>query len=129
RDLKPSNIMLTSRRDERDFVKVCDFGIAKATLENDKDDRAAMLTIQGLVCGTPEYMSPEQARAESIDGRADLYSVAVILYQLVTGDIPFRAETAMGIISRHLAEPPEPPSRRRRDLNIPAAVDQIALRG
>src|SRR5206468_8888364 len=132
RDLKPSNIMLTSRRDERDFVKVCDFGIAKATLEGDGEDgndRAAMLTIQGLVCGTPEYMSPEQARAERLDGRADLYSVAVILYQMVTGDIPFRAETAMGIISRHLAEPPEPPSRRRRDLNIPAAVDQIALRG
>jgi serine/threonine-protein kinase len=129
RDLKPSNIMLIERRGEKDFVKVCDYGIAKATLGDGEDDRSAMLTVQGLVCGTPEYMSPEQARAEPLDGRADLYSAAVILYQLVTGDIPFRAETAMGIISRHLAEPPEPPSRRRRDLNIPAAVDQIVLRG
>ncbi len=129
RDLKPSNIMLIERRGEKDFVKVCDYGIAKATLGDGEDDRSAMLTVQGLVCGTPEYMSPEQARAEPLDGRADVYSAAVILYQLVTGDIPFRAGTAMGIISRHLAEPPEPPSHRRRDLQIPAAVDQIVLRG
>ena len=112
--------MLIERRGEKDFVKVCDFGIAKATLGDGEDDRSAMLTVQGLVCGTPEYMSPEQARAEPLDGRADLYSAAVILYQLVTGDIPFRAESAMGIISRHLAEPPEPPSRRRPDLQHPA---------
>ncbi len=130
RDLKPSNIMLTARRDERDFVKVCDFGIAKATLEEGKeDDRAAMLTIQGLVCGTPEYMSPEQARAETIDGRADLYSVAVILYQMVTGDIPFRADSPVAIVSRHLVEPPLPPSRRRPDLHLPKIVDDIVLRG
>ena len=107
RDLKPSNIMLIERRGEKDFVKVCDFGIAKATLGDAEDDRSAMLTVQGLVCGTPEYMSPEQARAEPLDGRADLYSAAVILYQLVTGDIPFRADSAMGIISRHLVEPPD----------------------
>ena len=129
RDLKPSNIMLIERRGEKDFVKVCDFGIAKATLGEAEDDRSAMLTVQGLVCGTPEYMSPEQARAEPLDGRADLYSAAVILYQLVTGDIPFRADSAMGIISRHLVEPPTPPSRVRPDLAIPAAVDQIVLRG
>ncbi len=129
RDLKPSNIMLIERRGEKDFVKVCDFGIAKATLGEAEDDRSAMLTVQGLVCGTPEYMSPEQARAEPLDGRADLYSAAVILYQLVTGDIPFRADSAMGIISRHLVEPPTPPSRVRPDLALPAAIDQIVLRG
>ena len=129
RDLKPSNIMLIERRGEKDFVKVCDFGIAKATLTDEEDDRSAMLTVQGLVCGTPEYMSPEQARAEPLDGRADLYSAAVILYQMVTGDLPFDADSAMGIISRHLADPPEPPSERRRDLNIPPEVDQIVLRG
>ena len=72
RDLKPSNIMLIERRGETDFVKVCDFGIAKATLERSRGRPPAMLTIQGLVCGTPEYMSPEQARAEPLDGRADL---------------------------------------------------------
>jgi serine/threonine protein kinase len=127
RDLKPSNIMLLSRRDDRDFVKVCDFGIAKATL--DEGDRAAMLTIQGLVCGTPEYMSPEQARAEAIDGRADLYSVAVILYQLVTGDVPFRGDSPVAIVSRHLVEAPVPPTRRRADLRLPHIVDDVVLRG
>jgi serine/threonine-protein kinase len=127
RDLKPSNIMLLSRREERDFVKVCDFGIAKATL--DEGDRAAMLTIQGLVCGTPEYMSPEQARAEAIDGRADLYSVAVILYQLFTGDVPFRADSPVAIVSRHLVEAPKPPTQRRPDLRLPKLVDDVVLRG
>src|SRR3954463_13382259 len=118
RDLKPSNIMLIERRGEKDFVKVCDYGIAKATLGDGEDDRSAMLTVQGLVCGTPEYMSPEQARAEPLDGRADLYSALVILFQLATGEIPFRADSAMGIISRHLSEPPTRPSRVRPDLKI-----------
>lgn len=125
RDLKPSNIMLVEWRGEHDFVKVCDFGIAKA--QHDASD--AMLTIQGLVCGTPEYMSPEQARAESLDGRADLYSAAVILYQLVTGDIPFRAPTPMGIVSRHLSDTPIAPSERRPDLSIPHEMDDLILRG
>jgi serine/threonine-protein kinase len=130
RDLKPSNIMLIERRGERDFVKVCDFGIAKATSADGKEeDRQQMLTIQGLVCGTPEYMAPEQARAEVLDGRADLYSAAVILYQLVTGDIPFRADSPMGIVSRHLAETPVRPSARRPDLPIPKALDELVLRG
>ncbi|HZL19515.1 MAG TPA: serine/threonine-protein kinase, partial [Polyangia bacterium] len=128
RDLKPSNIMLMERRGEKDFVKVCDFGIAKATL-SDSDDRAAMLTIQGLVCGTPEYMAPEQARGEPLDGRADLYATAVILYQLVTGDIPFRADSPMAIVSRHLVEVPVAPSRRRPDLRLPKIIDDIVLRG
>ncbi|HVR61696.1 MAG TPA: protein kinase [Polyangia bacterium] len=130
RDLKPSNIMLIERRGEKDFVKVCDFGIAKAQgMDARDDDRSTMLTIQGLVCGTPEYMAPEQARAEPLDGRADLYSAAVILYQLVTGDIPFRADSPMGIVSRHLSEPPVPPSRQRPDLTIPTAIDTLILRG
>jgi serine/threonine protein kinase len=128
RDLKPSNIMLIERRGEKDFVKVCDFGIAKATL-SDADDRAAMLTIQGLVCGTPEYMAPEQARGEPLDGRADLYATAVILYQMVTGDIPFRADSPMAIVSRHLVEAPVPPSRRRPDLRLPKIIDDLVLRG
>jgi serine/threonine-protein kinase len=128
RDLKPSNIMLIARREEKDFVKVCDFGIAKATLA-EGDDRAAMLTIQGLVCGTPEYMAPEQARAEPLDGRADLYAAAVILYQMVTGDIPFRADSPMAIVSRHLVETPISPSKRRPDLRLPKIIDDVVMRG
>ena len=88
-----------------------------------------MLTIQGLVCGTPEYMAPEQARAETLDGRADLYAAAVILYQMVTGDIPFRADSPMAIVSRHLVETPIPPSKRRPDLRLPKIIDDVVLRG
>lgn len=128
RDLKPSNIMLIERRGEPDFVKVCDYGIAKAQ-HDESAAESQMLTIQGLVCGTPEYMSPEQARGEPLDGRTDLYSAAVILYHMVTGDIPFRAATPIGIVSRHLSEAPVLPSSRRPDPCIPPDLDDLILRG
>jgi hypothetical protein len=123
RDLKPGNIMLVSRRDDPDFVKVCDFGIAKAQSSTE----GAGLTLKGLVCGTPEYMSPEQARGEDVDGRSDLYSVGVILYQLVTGELPFSASSPVGILSKHLAEPPMPPSLRKPGLSIPPALESVIL--
>jgi tRNA A-37 threonylcarbamoyl transferase component Bud32 len=123
RDLKPGNIMLVSRRDDPDFVKVCDFGIAKAQASPE----GAGLTLKGLVCGTPEYMSPEQARGEDVDGRSDLYSVGVILYQLVTGELPFSASSPVGILSKHLAEPPMPPSLRKPGLAIPPALESVIL--
>jgi len=130
RDLKPSNIMLIERRDEPDFVKVCDYGIAKAANDDSGlGSETQMLTVQGLVCGTPEYMSPEQARGEGLDGRTDLYSAAVILYQMTTGDVPFRAATPIGIVSRHLSEAPATPSSRRADAQVPPELDDLILRG
>ena len=111
RDLKPENVMLLDVRGESDFVKVCDFGIAKVASERDGEGSA--ITMAGMVCGTPEYMSPEQARGDALDGRSDLYAAAVILYQMVTGDVPFRAESALGVITKHLTEEPTPPSKRR----------------
>src|SRR6185369_1337965 len=123
-------IMLIERRDEPDFVKVCDYGIAKAASDDSGlGSEAQMLTVQGLVCGTPEYMSPEQARGEGLDGRTDLYSAAVILYQMATGDVPFRAATPIGIVSRHLSEAPIVPSTRRGDTSIPAQLDDLIMRG
>ncbi|MBX3260798.1 MAG: protein kinase, partial [Labilithrix sp.] len=118
RDLKPENIMILDRKDDegRDIVKVCDFGIAKIT---EKDESApdaaprtagAKLTTAGVVVGTPEYMSPEQARGERLDARSDLYSMGVILYQLLTGRTPFLAETALAVVLKHITDPPEPPS-------------------
>ncbi len=118
RDLKPENIMILNRKDDEgnDVVKVCDFGIAKIT---EKDDDAlpdaaprtagAKVTTAGLVVGTPEYMSPEQARGEKIDARSDLYSMGIILYQLLTGRTPFLADTALAVVLKHITEPPEPP--------------------
>ena len=116
--------MLVSRRGDPDFVKVCDFGIAKAQTSRE----GAGLTMKGLVCGTPEYMSPEQARGEEVDGRSDLYAVGVILYQLVVGELPFTASSPVGILSKHLAEAPVRPTLRRPGLSLPPLFERAILR-
>jgi eukaryotic-like serine/threonine-protein kinase len=127
RDLKPENVMLLDVRGESDFVKVCDFGIAKVASERDGEGSA--ITVAGMVCGTPEYMSPEQARGEPLDGRSDLYAAATILYQMVAGEVPFRAESALGVITRHLTEEPIPPSKRQPNVDCPPALEALILRG
>ena len=117
RDLKPENIMLMSGTDDegrpRDVVKVCDFGIAKFTdtPEVRTTGGGQKLTTQGIVVGTPEYMSPEQGKGEILDARSDLYSMGVLLYQLLTGRLPFDAETALGVVLKHVTEEPLPPRR------------------
>jgi serine/threonine-protein kinase len=118
RDLKPENIMVLNRKDDegQDIIKVCDFGIAKITETDDAPDNApktvgAKLTTAGLVVGTPEYMSPEQARGEKLDARSDLYSMGIILYQLLTGRTPFLADTALAVVLKHISDAPEPPQR------------------
>jgi serine/threonine protein kinase len=126
RDLKPANIMLVDRRGELDLVKVCDFGIAKSN-SLQSPDKNSMLTVRGFVCGTPEYMAPEQARGEAVDGRTDLYAAAIILYQLITGQVPFTASSPVGILSQHLDRPPPAPRSKRPD--IPRALDLLILRG
>jgi tRNA A-37 threonylcarbamoyl transferase component Bud32 len=109
RDLKPENVMIEPRRGEPDFVKVLDFGIAKITAPGANEPK---LTQAGLVCGTPEYMSPEQARGAELDARTDLYSTGVILYQLATGELPFQSDTPVGFLTKHLAEAPVPARQR-----------------
>ena len=126
RDLKPENIMVEQRRGEPDFVKVLDFGIAKITDASGDDGPA--LTRAGFVCGTPEYMSPEQARGGSLDPRSDLYAVGVILYQLTSGLLPFESDTAVGFASKHLTEEPVPPSKRRPDARISPALEDLIMR-
>jgi serine/threonine-protein kinase len=126
RDLKPANIMLVDRRGELDLVKVCDFGIAKSN-SFQSGDKNSMLTVRGFVCGTPEYMAPEQARGEAVDGRTDLYSSAIILYQLITGQVPFTASSPVGILSQHLDRPAPSPRAKRPD--IPRALDLLIVRG
>jgi serine/threonine protein kinase len=104
RDLKPENVYLVEFLGDPDFVKLLDFGIAKLT-EVAEGDRK--LTRTGMLFGTPEYMSPEQARGEPhVDARVDVYAMGCILFQLITGRVPFEAENFMGVLSLHLTEPP-----------------------
>ncbi|HWL87837.1 MAG TPA: protein kinase, partial [Polyangiaceae bacterium] len=134
RDLKPENIMVLPTMDDegnaKDLVKVCDFGIAKITEERKApttDEReAGKLTTHGLVVGTPEYMSPEQGRGESLDARADLYSVGVILYQLISGVVPFEANSALGVVLKHVTDEPVPPSHRAA--NVDKKLEAICLK-
>jgi eukaryotic-like serine/threonine-protein kinase len=110
RDLKPENILVQSLRTRGELLKVLDFGIAK--LMDDAPNARARpgLTSQGIVCGTPEYMSPEQACGLKLDQRSDLYAVGVILYQMLTGRPPFESEVAVEILHRHIHEQPVAPS-------------------
>jgi serine/threonine protein kinase len=118
RDLKPENIMVLTVPDDeggtKDHVKVCDFGIAKITDKRSDltQTEGPKLTTQGLVVGTPEYMSPEQGRGEALDARADLYSIGIILYQLLVGHVPFEAESALGVVLKHVTDDPVRPSER-----------------
>jgi serine/threonine protein kinase len=111
RDLKPDNIMITRFRGVEEFVKVLDFGIAKVKEPNGQQ---AKLTQAGVVYGTPEYLSPEQAQAKELDGRSDLYSMGIILYEMITGTVPFQSKTAVTILAAHVYDPPDPPSKKVR---------------
>ncbi|MEW6435501.1 MAG: serine/threonine-protein kinase [Myxococcota bacterium] len=126
RDLKPENIMVEQRRGEPDFVKVLDFGIAKI-VDGSADDGPA-LTRAGFVCGTPEYMSPEQARGAQLDHRSDLYAVGVIIYQLCAGLLPFDSDSAVGFATKHLTEIPPAPSKRRPDAKISPAMERLIMK-
>lgn len=109
RDLKPDNILLTRRGGQEDFVKVLDFGIAK--LSDSADVSATKLTQQGMMVGTPPYMSPEQFSGENVDARSDIYSLGIISYEMLTGQLPFDARTPWEWASKHLTAEPAPVSR------------------
>lgn len=102
RDLKPENVMLVARDGEGPLVKVLDFGVAKITLE----DQTQTLTQLGTIFGTPQYMSPEQASGREVDGRSDLYSFGILLYEMLAGKLPFDAADALGFIVQQLNQPP-----------------------
>lgn len=111
RDLKPENVMLVEGSDP-EFVKVLDFGIAKIHMPEQSDQPA--LTRVGTIFGTPEYMSPEQALGQTADARADLYSLGIIFYEMLTGRTPFADKELVAVMTRHMTETPPP---------LPSAVD------
>ncbi|HSE65900.1 MAG TPA: serine/threonine-protein kinase, partial [Gemmatimonadales bacterium] len=124
RDLKPDNIMVMAGRG-RDIVKVVDFGIAKTT---DAKSSGQKVTKTGLVVGTPEYMSPEQLSGDPCDGRSDLYSLALVFYRMITGRLPFEAETAQETMIKRLTDEPMSLAQARPDLRFPALVQTVLNR-
>jgi eukaryotic-like serine/threonine-protein kinase len=107
RDLKPENIILTDRAGETDFVKVLDFGIA-ARSESADAQKEQKLTQQGMVLGTPPYMSPEQFTGKQLDARSDIYSLGVLTYEMLTAKLPFEADTPWQWATQHMTAQPLP---------------------
>ena len=120
RDIKPDNILVT-RRPAGLHVEVLDFGIAR--VGHTAAAPAGDLTQAGRILGTPHYMSPEQCLGEELDGRSDLYSLGVVLYEMLSGTVPFDATTAMGIVVKQVNDPPTPLHERKPD--IPPAVEAV----
>ncbi len=121
RDLKPENIILQPLRRGGDFVKVVDFGLAKLRA----DVPGTGVTSPGIVCGTPDYMAPEQGRGDHIDGRSDLYALGVMLFQLLTGRLPFEGETPTQVVMMHLSVPAPDPRQIAPRRDISAAMADV----
>jgi serine/threonine-protein kinase len=124
RDLKPENIFLCQSAGMKDYPKVLDFGLAKVT-EREMRPGSVILTQEGMVFGTPEFMSPEQAQGKTLTGASDQYSLAVILFEVLTGKLPFEAKTAMDYLSLHVTSPPIPLSQRVAGKTFPPLLDAI----
>ena len=114
RDIKPHNVLI----DQEGRVRVADFGIARAGTSD--------MTETGSIMGTAQYISPEQAQGRPVDARSDLYSIGVVLYELLTGRVPFDAESPVTVALMQVNEPPIPPMEIKPD--IPPALDAIVMR-
>lgn len=123
RDLKPENIIVRKVRRGAEQIKVVDFGLAHII-----GPGGTSITTPGLVCGTPDYMSPEQGRGESVDGRGDLYSVGVLLFELLADRLPFEDDTPTKVVFRHIHDPVPDPREVSPQRNIPDPLAEIALR-
>ncbi len=124
RDLKPGNALLLHRRDEPDVVKVLDFGLAKSLAPGEADT----LTRTGLVFGTPEYISPEQACGQPVDGRCDIYACGAILFEMLAGRPPFVGNGVFETLRKQVVDPAPAPSDICKDIVVPGMVDRIVLK-
>jgi serine/threonine protein kinase len=120
RDLKPGNVLLTQHGDEDDFVKVLDFGLVKHV----ETEQQQELTKAGLFMGSPKYMSPEQIRGEHVDARGDVYALGVVMYEMLTGRVPFDRENTVKILMAHMHEPVPP----LENPEIPPAMVDLVMR-
>ncbi|QQR91990.1 MAG: serine/threonine protein kinase [Myxococcales bacterium] len=127
RDLKPENIFLSVDPEKGDIPKVLDFGLAKVT-EQELNPGSIFLTREGAIFGTPEFMSPEQAQGRVLDARSDIYSLSMILYEMLTGELPFYAGQATEYMRKHIHEAPIPLSKRAPERSYPPGLEMVLLR-
>jgi serine/threonine protein kinase len=129
RDVKPENIILVAEPNG-ELAKVLDFGVAKTSAQAG-DTASLSLTQTGMRLGTPAYMSPEQALAKPgdvLDGRSDIYSLGVIMYQMLTGELPLKADTPFEMLAAHVHTPPKPIREVRPELYIPEPITKLVMR-
>jgi serine/threonine-protein kinase len=124
RDLKPENVMICRRPDPdgTEYAVVMDFGLAK---ERRAEGELQKLTATGIILGTPEFMSPEQLRGKTLDPRTDIYSLALLVYEMLTGKLPFQGRTQQEMMISRLRNDPIPLRRMRTDLTFPEAVERV----
>lgn len=122
RDMKPENIFITDPGTREEKIKILDFGIAKMSV---LDQEGRKLTRTGVVFGTPEYMSPEQAAGKPVDNKIDIYALGIILYEMLTGKVPFTGDTFMSILSKHIFENVPPLKEACPGLDIPEALEKL----
>jgi serine/threonine-protein kinase len=126
RDLKPENVMIAQGKNGESRAVVMDFGLAK---ERRASPELAKLTATGIVLGTPEFMSPEQLRGKPLDGRTDVYSLALMTYEMLTGKLPFAGRTQQEMMINRLRNDPTPIRQMRPDLNFSDAVESVLNKG
>lgn len=125
RDIKPENIVLVERSGQKLFPIVVDFGIARLVQE---ESDQARITRTGTVCGSPTYMSPEQCTSSKVDHRSDLYSLGIVIYETLTGEVPFLSDELVKVMAMHLSDPPTPLNQVRADLQFPEALEQVVTK-
>ena len=125
RDLKPENVMICRRPDGTEYAVVMDFGLAK---ERKAEGELQKLTATGIILGTPEFMSPEQLRGKTLDARTDIYSLSLMVFEMLTGKLPFQGRTQQEMMIARLRSDPIPLRRMRSDLNLPEAVERVLLK-
>jgi len=123
RDLKPDNLFITLKRG-KEHATILDFGIAKLVGDQSMDT----ITRTGMICGTPAYLSPEQALGNEALPASDLYSLGIVFYEMLSGSPPFRNTTAMKVLLQHLNEQPQPIHERNPDVEVPQSLDQFILK-
>jgi eukaryotic-like serine/threonine-protein kinase len=126
RDLKPENVMVCRKPDGTDYAVVMDFGLAK---ERRAEGELQKLTATGIILGTPEFMSPEQLRGKPLDPRTDIYSLALMTYEMLTGKLPFVGRTQQELMIARLRSDPIPIRKIRPEFNFPEAVEKVLLKG